>query len=56
MKDREAWCAAVFMGLQSVGHDLATKQKQRNSWNNAELESNLKELKIRVTERSLGRL
>ena len=24
VKDREAWCAAV-LGLQRVGHDLATK-------------------------------
>ena len=26
VKDREAWCAAVSIGLQRVEHDLATEQ------------------------------
>ena len=28
VKDREAWCTVV-MGLQRVGHDLATEQRQQ---------------------------
>ena len=28
MKDREAWRAAVHMGSQRVGHDLATEQHE----------------------------
>ena len=30
VKDREAWCAA-FVGLQRVGHDLATEQQQQHN-------------------------
>ena len=26
VKDREAWCAAVYIGLRKVQHDLATEQ------------------------------
>ena len=29
VKDREAWCAAI-MGLQRVGHNLATEQQQHS--------------------------
>ena len=30
VKDRGAWCAAV-LGVQRVGHDLATEQQQLRS-------------------------
>ena len=34
-KDREAWHAAV-MGLERVGHDLATEQQKKyRKWNNS---------------------
>ena len=31
VKDREAWCGAVFMGSQRVRHDWATEQQQPTS-------------------------
>ena len=29
VKDREAWCVLQPIGLQRVGHDLATEQQQQ---------------------------